>query len=139
MRAKILVIDDEQDFIDLITHNLAGAGFEIIGAPAGIQGLHQARRHLPDIIVLDMGLPDIDGLSVCEILRKQPSTTRIPIVLVTAMSGEIARANALVSGADYFLTKPFNREDLLNCVEKTLRARDAALEPEAAAPEGARL
>ena len=137
MPAKILVIDDEADFINLAAYYLRDTGFEIMSAQAGMPGLHQARRHLPDIILLDLGLPDIDGLSVCEILRRQPSTAHIQIVLVTAMAGEIARTNALASGANHFLTKPFSREDLANCVEKALRARDAQTDAEAAAPEGA--
>jgi DNA-binding response OmpR family regulator len=139
MAAKILIIDDERDFIELMSYNLRQSGFEVLTAEAGMHGLNQARRHLPDVILLDMGLPDIDGLSVCEILRRQPSTASIPIVLVTAMSGDIPRANAMVSGADHFLPKPFTRETLRDCVEKALRTRDAAQDADAAAPEGAYL
>src|SRR5688572_11771358 len=137
MSARILVIDDEPDFLDLIGQHLKGGGFEVITANDGISGLNLARRHLPDVILLDLQLPDIDGLSVCEILRKQPSTASIPVVLVTAMSGEIVRANSVGSGADHFLPKPFDREAVCDCLHKILRARHAQLEAEAAAPEGA--
>jgi len=137
MAPKILVVDDEQDFLDLLSYDLRNSGFDILTANTGMAGLNMARRHLPDVILLDLQLPDIDGLSVCEILRKQPSTARIPVVLVTAMSGEIVRANGVVSGADHFLPKPLDRAAVCNCVEKVLRARDAQLEAEAAAPEGA--
>ena len=127
MSAKILVIDDEMDFIELINYHLQQAGFQVLAADTGKHGLVLARREHPDLILLDMGLPDIDGLSICEMLRSQPATARIPIVLVTAMNGEIPRANALSSGANHFLPKPFSRETLCGCVEKALRIRDAEL------------
>ncbi|HMJ66556.1 MAG TPA: response regulator [Candidatus Binatia bacterium] len=138
MSAKILVIDDEEEVINFAAYYLGNTDFEIISAQTGVSGLHAARRHLPDIILLDLSLPDIDGFHVCEILRKQPSTAKIQIVLVTAMAGEIAQSNVVVSGADHFLTKPFSREDLTACVEEALRAREARLETEGAAPEYAR-
>jgi DNA-binding response OmpR family regulator len=127
MSAKILVIDDERDFIELIQYHLQRAGFEVLAAETGKQGLDLVRRQSPDLILLDMGLPDVDGLSICEILRRNSATARIPIVLVTAMSGEIPRAHALDSGADHFLPKPFTRETLCDCVQKALRVRDAEL------------
>jgi DNA-binding response OmpR family regulator len=117
MSAKILVIDDETDFIELIHYHLQKAGFEVLAAETGTHGLALVRRFAPDLILLDMGLPDIDGLSICEIL----------IVLVTAMSGEIPRTHALESGADHFLPKPFTRETLCDCVQKALRVRDGEL------------
>jgi DNA-binding response OmpR family regulator len=127
MSAKILVIDDERDFIELIQYHLQSAGFEVLAAETGKQGLDLVRRQLPDLVLLDMGLPDVDGLSLCEILRRNSATARIPIVLVTAMSGEIPRAHALGSGADHFLPKPFTRETLCDCVQKALRVRDSEL------------
>jgi two-component system alkaline phosphatase synthesis response regulator PhoP len=125
MSAKILVIDDETDFIELIQYHLQKAGFEVLAAETGKHGLALVRRHAPDLILLDIGLPDVDGLSICEILQRDSATERIPIVLVTAMSGEIPRAHALGSGADHFLPKPFTRETLCDCVQKALRVRDA--------------
>jgi DNA-binding response OmpR family regulator len=137
MSATILVMDDEQDFLDLIGYQLKGGGFEVITADNGMTGLNMARRHLPDVILLDLQLPDIDGFSVCEILRKQPSTMTIPVVLVTAMAGEIIRANGVASGADHFLPKPIVCGAVCACVQRILRARQAELEAETAAPEGA--
>jgi DNA-binding response OmpR family regulator len=127
MSAKILVIDDETDFIELIQYHLQKAGFEVLAAEAGAHGLALVHRHAPDLILLDMGLPDVDGLSICEILRRDSTTARIPIVLVTAMTGEIPRTHALESGADHFLPKPFTRETLCDCVQKALRVRDGEL------------
>ena len=131
MSAKILVIDDETDFVELIQYHLQRAGFEVVAAATGSDGLNLARRHAPDLILLDLGLPDVDGLSVCETLRRNSATSRIPNVLVTAMSGEIPRAHALGSGADHFLPKPFTRETLCDCVQKALRVRDAELAAQA--------
>ena len=125
MSAKILVIDDETDFIELIQYHLRKTGFEVLAAETGTHGLALVRRHAPDLVLLDMALPDVDGLSICEIIRRDSATARIPIALVTAMSGEIPRANALESGADHFLPKPFTRETLCDCVQKALRVRDA--------------
>ncbi|MCI0746660.1 MAG: response regulator [Verrucomicrobia subdivision 3 bacterium] len=139
MSDKILIIDDERDFIELIRWNLSGGDYEILTAESGMTGLHMARRHLPDVILLDLALPDIDGLSVCEILRKQPSTADIPVVMVTARCGELTRAHAADSGACHYLSKPFDRQSLVSCVERLLRERDAKLEAEALAPEGALL
>jgi DNA-binding response OmpR family regulator len=130
MSAKILVIDDEEGFINLIACYLRDTGYEIIGAREGIAGLQQARRHSPDIIFVDLGLPDVDGFLACKILRKQASTL-VQIVLVTALASEIAQDDTLASGADHFLTKPFSREDLTNCVEKALQARKVQIEDEA--------
>jgi two-component system alkaline phosphatase synthesis response regulator PhoP len=133
MSAKILVIDDETDFIQLINYHLHKAGFAVLAAETGRHGLQLARKQAPDVVLLDMGLPDIDGLSVCEILRRDPITARIPIVLVTAMHGEIPRAHALSSGANHFLPKPFTRETLCDCIQKALRVRDAELVSQAGA------
>ena len=98
-----------------------------LAAETGTHGLALVQRQAPDLILLDLGLPDIDGLSICEIMRRDPATARIPIVLVTAMNGEIPRAHALGSGADHFLPKPFTRDTLCDCVQKALRVRDAEL------------
>ena len=136
MAAKILVVDDEQDFVQLICHHLREHPYQIISAETGMKGLQKARRYLPDMILLDMMLPDVDGLSVCEMLRRGSSTAVIPVVLVTAMAGQIARAHAIVSGAEHYLAKPFNRQILCGCVERVLRERSAKIDTVAAAPEG---
>jgi DNA-binding response OmpR family regulator len=125
MAAKILVVDDERDAIELMTASLEGAGYEVLAATDGMQALHQARRHLPDVILLDLMLPDIDGFSLCEILRCQPSTTGIPIILLTALGGEIPRLHGLEVGAVDYCVKPVRVRDLMKRVESTLAAASA--------------
>ena len=118
--AKVLVVDDEQDFTALIAHNLSGASYEVLTANDGVEALNKARRHLPDLILLDLMLPDLDGFSVCEILRRQPSTANIPIVIVTAMAGELPRFSALGSGANCVLRKPVDMKRLKEVVAQAL-------------------
>ncbi len=113
MSAKILVVDDECDLIELISYNLLLHGYEVIPATDGIQALNQARKHHPDLIVLDLMLPDLDGFSVCEILRCQPSTANIPVLMLTAMAGELPRLHGMEVGAADYLTKPVQPRELM--------------------------
>ena len=123
MSAKILVVDDEQDIVELLTYNLQVHGFEVVSAARGIEALNQARKHHPDLIVLDLMLPDIDGFSICEILRCQPSTADIPVLMLTAMAGEIPRLHGMEVGAVDYLTKPFRPRDLVQRVRGILEQR----------------
>ena len=123
MSAKILVVDDEQDIVELLTYNLQVHGFEVVSAAHGIEALNQARKHHPDLIVLDLMLPDIDGFSICEILRCQPSTADIPVLMLTAMAGEIPRLHGMEVGAVDYLTKPFRPRDLVQRVRGILEQR----------------
>lgn len=131
MNARILVVDDEPDMLELLSFNLGQAGYEVRTAPSGTEGLRQAQRLLPDLVILDLMLPDIDGFTVCEMLRRLPSTASTPVFMLTAMSGEIPRCHGFESGATEFLYKPFQARDLLERVRSTLMQRDAsqALEP----------
>jgi len=121
MHEKILVVDDEQDVVDLISYNLKRRGYEVIASNNGLEALSRARQSLPDLIVLDLMMEGIDGLSVCEILRSQPSTKSVPIIILTAAVGEMARLNSLASGADDFLTKPFSPAALVTRVGQILQ------------------
>jgi len=120
MFARILVVDDEPDMLDLIAFNLREAGCRVFTADNGRDGLRHAQRTLPDLILLDVMLPDMDGFSVCELLRKLPSTASIPVVMVTAIGGEMARAHGLGSGAIDFVRKPFEMANLIERIEHTL-------------------
>jgi DNA-binding response OmpR family regulator len=122
---RILVVDDERDVVELITFNLRKRGYDVIAASNGLEGLVQARRHLPDLIVLDVMMDGMDGLSVCEVLRSQPSTRSIPVILLTAAVGEIARLNGIAAGADEFMTKPFSPARLAQKIEEILRTEAA--------------
>src|SRR5688572_764582 len=102
MAHKILVVDDEPDIVELLRYNLVLEGHQVLSANGGTQALNLARQHLPDLILLDLMLPDVDGFSICEILRCQPSTADIPVILLTAMSGELPRLHGFEVGAvDY--------------------------------------
>ncbi len=107
MLPRILIVDDERDFIELVQYRLAGLGCEFIVANDGVQALSQARQMKPDLILLDILLPDLDGLSVCEILRRQPATKKIPIIFVSALSSDVTRRTAAVQAEDFF-TKPLD-------------------------------
>lgn len=125
MSAKILLVDDEMDMLELMAYNLGAQGHQILTAVTGLDALNKARRFLPDLIVLDLMLEGIDGFSVCEILRAQPSTGQVPVLVVTALGGQIARLNALSVGADDFLSKPFSPQELVRRVGEILNAHAA--------------
>ncbi len=85
----MLIVDDEPDFLDLLAFNLAEAGFEVICASNGLEALHRARCESPGVIILDLLLPDLDGLAVCGILRAQPSTRDVPIIMLSALEAPV--------------------------------------------------
>jgi DNA-binding response OmpR family regulator len=107
MVPRILIVDDERDFVELVQFRLAALGYEFIVASDGVQALSQARQFKPDLILLDILLPDLDGLSVCEILRRQPSTKKIPIIFMSALSGDVTKRTAAMHAEDFF-TKPLD-------------------------------
>ena len=118
-----MLVDDETDMLEMMAYNLGADGYEIKTAVTGLDALNKARRFLPDLIVLDLMLDGIDGFSVCEILRSQPSTGRVPVLVITALSGQMARLNAMSVGADDFLSKPFSPQELVRRVRGLLAAR----------------
>jgi DNA-binding response OmpR family regulator len=114
-------VDDEPEAVELLEFNLKKAGFEVIAAADGAQALKKARSSLPHLIVLDLMLPEIDGLEVCKMLRRDPATARIPIIMVTAKAAEVDRILGLELGADDYVTKPFSPRELVLRVNKVLR------------------
>ena len=121
-KQKVLIVDDEPDALELVAFNLREAGYEVATAADGEQALKQARALLPQLIVLDLMLPEIDGLEVCKLLRRDPQTARIPIVMLTAKAAEIDRVLGLEMGADDYVTKPFSPRELVLRVKRLLRA-----------------
>jgi DNA-binding response OmpR family regulator len=119
---KILLVDDETDMLEMMAYNLGVQGHQILTAVTGLDALNKARRFQPDLIVLDLMLDGIDGFSVCEILRGQSSTHQVPVLVVTALSGQIARLNAMAAGADDFLSKPFSPQELVRRAREILDA-----------------
>jgi two-component system, OmpR family, alkaline phosphatase synthesis response regulator PhoP len=126
MRAKILSVDDEQDVTDLVQFNLTRAGYDVVTADCGRAALRAVELHHPDLILLDLMLPDIDGFGICEILRRSPDTASIPIVILTAWATTDARSLGLELGALDYLTKPFSPRELTERVRRLLSLRHPA-------------
>jgi len=120
-KGTILVIDDEPDLLELVEFNLKKDGYEVIVARNGQTGLEIAQRHLPDLIVLDLMMPGIDGLEVCRQLRSDQRTRQIPMIMLTAKSAEADRIVGLELGADDYVTKPFSPRELIARVRALLR------------------
>jgi two-component system, OmpR family, alkaline phosphatase synthesis response regulator PhoP len=121
MRGKILLVDDEADFLSLLAFNLELHGFQVFTADNGLEALYKARRLKPDVVLLDLMLPGIDGYSICEILRRQEATRMLPIVVLTAANGRLAQLNGLAAGADDFLQKPIQMASLLKRIERLVK------------------
>src|SRR5437762_9532574 len=117
MPKKILVVDDDAELVELIGFNLKKAGYAIGTAFNGVEALKKARSILPDLILLDLMLPELDGFAVCEILRRDAATASIPIIMLTALSSELGRLAGLGSGANDYVSKPFSPRLLLTRVE----------------------
>src|SRR5512138_1337402 len=113
MPHRILIVDDEPDVVELLSFNSRLHGFEVIIARNGLEALLRARRTPPDLVVLDVMMDGMDGLSVCEILRSHPSTREVPVIVVTAATGEIAKINGYEAGATDYTTKPFSPRQLV--------------------------
>jgi two-component system phosphate regulon response regulator PhoB len=129
---KILVVEDEQDILDLIVFNLERDGFQVISAQTGEDALTAAREHRPDLVLLDLMLPGINGLDVCRHLRNDENGRNLPIIMLTARDEEVDIVTGLEVGADDYVTKPFSPKVLIARVRAMLRRREkSADQPEA--------
>ncbi len=122
-KKKILIVEDDEDIQELLRYNLAKAGYEVLTANTGEEGLQKARSECPDLVVLDLMLPQIDGLAVCRILKDESTTASIPIVMLTAKGEESDIVRGLESGADDYVAKPFSPRVLLARIKSVLRRR----------------
>ena len=113
MPQKILVVDDEPDAVELIQFNLKGAGFDVVTAGDGAEALKKARTFSPDLLVLDVMLPEVDGLEVCKLLRRDGATAGIPIIMLTAKAAEIDRVLGLELGLT--ITSPSRSARVNSC------------------------
>jgi two-component system phosphate regulon response regulator PhoB len=129
MKPKILVVDDEPDALEILGFKLKEAGYAPIFAKDGSRAIALARDERPMLIVLDLMLPEIDGLEVCKILRRDPATAMIPIIMLTARAAEMDRVIGLELGADDYVTKPFSPRELVMRIKKQLARAKAAEEP----------
>ncbi|OHB68130.1 MAG: DNA-binding response regulator [Planctomycetes bacterium RBG_13_62_9] len=122
-KATILVVDDEEDIRELVALNLGREGYRVVGCETGEQALKLARSQPPDLIVLDLMLPGMDGLEVCRALKRDAQTQPIPIVMLTAKSEEADIVTGLELGADDYITKPFSGKVLVARVRRILRRK----------------
>ncbi len=120
VKPKILVVDDEPEAVELLEFNLKQAGYAVTTAGDGADALKRARTQTPDLIVLDVMLPEMDGFEICKSLRLDSATAKIPIIMLTAKAAEIDRVLGLELGADDYLTKPFSPRELLLRIKKIL-------------------
>lgn len=122
MSAKtILIIEDEKDLAELLAFNLKNEGYQPIIALDGISGLEAARKNSPDLVLLDLMLPGMLGLDVCKVLRKDPKTASIPVIMLTAKSEEIDQVVGFEIGADDYVAKPFSNRILLLRIKSVLQ------------------
>lgn len=117
----MLVVDDEPDIVDLVSYNLKKEGFDVSSASDGEEALSMIRKGDFDFLVLDLMLPGIQGMELCRILRNDPKTARIPIIMLTAKGEEIDRILGLETGADDYMTKPFSPRELIARVKAVMR------------------
>src|SRR5258706_6912880 len=126
--ARVLVIEDEADVRDVLSYNLRQAGHQVEVSGTGEGGLRLAREQFPDIVLLDLMLPDLNGADICRILKREASTKEIRVVIVSAKGDEIDRVVGFEIGADDYIAKPFSVRELLLRVQAVLRrgANDSA-------------
>ena len=123
-RERVLVVDDEEDILHLVEYNLAKEGFDVTAVTTGEEALTAVREDPPDLVVLDLMLPGVDGLEVCKLLKRHPRTAAVPVVMLTAKGEEADVVAGLELGADDYVTKPFSPRVLLARIKAVLR-RDA--------------
>jgi DNA-binding response OmpR family regulator len=121
MRKKILIVEDNTELLVLTRLNLKAAGFSVVTATNGLQGIKKARSMTPDLILLDLGLPELDGFAVCEILRNDKATAATPILILTGMASELTRLVGLESGANDYLSKPIDPKSLIGKIKELLQ------------------
>ncbi len=126
MQATILVIEDEQSIADVVTYNLRKEGFNVQWERDGRGGLARAQTLLPDLVILDLMLPGIDGLQICRILKSEPKTRTIPVMMLTARGAETDEIVGFNMGADDYVTKPFRVQPLIHRVKALLRRVETA-------------
>ena len=120
-KGTVLIIDDEKDLIELVRYNLEKEGFDVIAATDGQSGLEVVKKHRPDLVMLDLMMPGLDGLQVCQRLRADPRMGRVPVIMLTAKATEADRVVGLELGADDYITKPFSPREVVARVKAVLR------------------
>ena len=122
---RVLVVEDDRSLADVLAYNLRRAGYEVLGADEGHAGLRTAQLHVPQVVILDVMLPGLDGHEICRRLRSDPKTRDVLILMLTAKTDEIDQVVGFSVGADDYVTKPFSVKVLLERVKALLRRRSA--------------
>jgi len=125
-RKKILVVEDHAELLELLRLQFKEEGFAIATATDGIEAVRKARALVPDLILLDVMLPELDGFAVCELLRKDKSTRQIPIIMISGLSGQLPRCAGIEAGATDFVSKPVTPANLVIRVRQIFEKRQAA-------------
>jgi len=126
MATTVLIVDDEKDLVDLVRYHLEKEGFQCLQASDGLTALRLTQEQRPDLLVLDLMLPGLDGLEICRQLRRDPMTASLPIIMLTAKAAEVDRVVGLEIGADDYLVKPFSPRELVARVKAILRRLKAS-------------
>ena len=121
MSSRVLIVEDEPDIRELVVHHLKREGYQVSAASSGEEALRQVQAAPPDLVILDLMMPAMDGLEVCRRLRQDPATASLPIVMLTAKGDEVDRVLGLEIGADDYVVKPFSPKELLARVRAVLR------------------
>ena len=121
MKKKLLIVEDNTELLELLRLGFKQAGFSVSTAANGLEALKKARSVSPDLIVLDLVLPELDGFAVCEALRKSEETSTTPIIMLTGLTSEFTRYAGLESGADEYVTKPVSPDQLLPTIKRCIR------------------
>lgn len=129
-KKTILVVDDEQDLLDLIEYNLKKEDFKVLMAEDGKEGIEMARKHRPDLILLDIMMPKMDGLEAVEQIRNDRDLKRIPVIFLTARGDEKTEVEGLNRGGDDYITKPISTTKLMSRIKAVLRRSDSPSEPD---------
>jgi two-component system phosphate regulon response regulator PhoB len=124
-KERILVVEDDEDILQLLKYNLAKEGYQVTGAASGEDAVKVLKANLPDLVLLDLMLPGIDGLEICRLLKREARTSQVPIIMLTAKGEEADIVTGLELGADDYITKPFSPRVMLARVRTALRRRQA--------------
>ena len=130
MKKNILIVEDEPDAVELLELHLKNAGYDVTLAEDGEEALRKIHKSIPDLVILDLMIPEINGLEVCKVIRKDPATESIPVVMCTAKASEIDKVLGLELGADDYITKPFSPRELVLRVKNLLKRNNKTQQPE---------
>ena len=130
MPSKILIVEDDPDIVDILSYNLKQADLKVKSVPDGSSALAEVKRRLPDLILLDLMLPKVDGLEVCRLLKSEPETKNVPIIMITAKGEEVDRIVGLELGADDYIIKPFSPREVVLRVRSVLKRSVADFQKE---------